>query len=181
MDVDHVVTDSDDAAERRRRSQTCFFFAFFCLFVFSTAGETPKHDLKSLAATGLNNALWLMNNFSGNPAEVEYELDIVEAHFPNRVSTTVHFYGQEKSPIGALTLAPIDLSKSFNVYAILWEEDRLVFFLNGKQIWELKVSIEGALPVRFSTAVSRFAGPITDALDGTQMEVDWVRVYERPN
>jgi hypothetical protein len=31
----------------------------------------------------------------------------------------------------------------------------------------------------FSTAVFRWAGPITDALDGKSMDVDWVRIWRR--
>jgi beta-glucanase (GH16 family) len=134
-------------------------------------------SIKIAPATGLNNAFWLMNPLSGIPGEVLYELDVVEAHFPNRVSTTIHFYGPKKTASGSLTLAPIDLSASYNVYGMLWEKDRVVFYLNGQEIWELEASIPGAVPVRFSTAVSRFAGPITDALDGTKMSVDWVRAY----
>ncbi len=134
-------------------------------------------SIKIAPATGLNNAFWLMNPLSGIPGEVLYELDVVEAHFPNRVSTTIHFYGPEKTASGSLSLAPIDLSASYNVYGMLWEKDRVVFYLNGQEIWELEATIPGAVPVRFSTAVSRFAGPITDALDGTKMSVDWVRAY----
>lgn len=134
-------------------------------------------SIKIAPATGLNNAFWLMNPLSGIPGEVLYELDVVEAHFPNRVSTTIHFYGPKKTASGSLTLAPIDLSASYNVYGMLWEKDRVVFYLNGQEIWELQATIPGAVPVRFSTAVSRFAGPITDALDGTKMSVDWVRAY----
>ena len=36
-----------------------------------------------------------------------------------------------------------------------------------------------ASPLRLSSAVIRFAGRITEALDGTAQVVDWVRVYER--
>jgi len=33
--------------------------------------------------------------------------------------------------------------------------------------------------VRFSTAVTTYGGPATDAIDGTGMEVDYVRVFKR--
>ena len=35
-------------------------------------------------------------------------------------------------------------------------------------------------PVYLSLAIIGYgAGPVTDAIDGTQMEVDYVRIYER--
>ncbi len=34
-------------------------------------------------------------------------------------------------------------------------------------------------PVLLSSAVMKWAGPVTDKIDGTAMEVDYVRVYQR--
>ncbi len=37
----------------------------------------------------------------------------------------------------------------------------------------------GESPIRLSLAIIRWAGAVTDAIDGKSMDVDWVRVWQR--
>jgi len=73
----------------------------------------------------------------------------------------------------------IDLSAGFHTYAVEWNDKELVFFFDGKEVdrrandlchWEA--------PVYLSLAIARFAGQVTDAIDGTVMEVDYVKVWQ---
>ena len=76
--------------------------------------------------------------------------------------------------------APPDLGHSFHVYGLEWNEEELIYYFDGKKIRRIKNEIcHGESPVRLSLAIIRWAGPVTDAIDGKSMDVDWVRVWQR--
>ena len=76
--------------------------------------------------------------------------------------------------------APPDLGHSFHVYGLLWTEQELVYYFDGREIRRISNEIcHGESPVRLSLAIIRWAGPVTDAIDGKSMDVDWVRVWQR--
>ncbi len=78
--------------------------------------------------------------------------------------------------------APPDLGHSFHVYGLLWNEKELVFYFDGREIRRMENTIcHGPSPIRLSLAIIRWAGPVTDAIDGKSMDVDWVRVWQRPS
>jgi beta-glucanase (GH16 family) len=107
-----------------------------------------------------------------------FEIDVNEGHYPNAVEMTLH---QEAMPSTSKHwCAGLDLSKDFHVYAAEWNEKDVIFYLDGRELHRVpntKAHLE--CPVIFSTAVITWAGPISDALDGKSMDVDWVRVYQR--
>lgn len=73
-----------------------------------------------------------------------------------------------------------DFSRDFHTYGLEWTEKELVFYFNGKPIRrERNDFCHSPSPVWLSLAIIKWAGPVTDAIDGTFMEVDHVRVYER--
>ncbi len=83
-----------------------------------------------------------------------------------------------------------DLSQEYHVYGLLWTEKEHIFYVDGKEIRRESnpVSIEGKrfenygkTQVMFSLAILQqgWAGPVTDAIDGTSMKVDWVRYYKK--
>ena len=75
--------------------------------------------------------------------------------------------------------APPDLGHSFHVYGLLWSERELVYYFDGREIRRMSNEIcHGESPVRLSLAIIRWAGPVTDAIDGKSMDVDWVRVWQ---
>ncbi len=76
--------------------------------------------------------------------------------------------------------APPDLGHSFHVYGLEWNEKELVYYFDGREIRRIANEIcHGESPVRLSLAIIRWAGAVTDAIDGKSMDVDWVRVWRR--
>ena len=74
-----------------------------------------------------------------------------------------------------------NLSCEFHRYALLWTETDLVYYFDGHEIRRTPNDIcHRPAPVWLSLAVINWAGPVTDALDGKSMDVDWVRVWQRP-
>jgi beta-glucanase (GH16 family) len=73
----------------------------------------------------------------------------------------------------------IDLSADFHTYALEWNEKELIFFFDGKEMDRRKNDIcHWEAPVFLSLAIGRFGGPVTDAIDGTIMAVDYVKVWQ---
>jgi len=129
-------------------------------------------SIRYAGAPGLNNAFWI------NPDRT-FEIDINEGHFPHIINSTLH---QQDLPSSTTRhLANVDLSLDFHTYAAEWDEDQIIFYFDGREIGRkpnAKAHAPG--PVMFSTAVfGSWAGPLTDALDGKSMDVDWVRVWSR--
>ncbi|MBN2450541.1 MAG: family 16 glycosylhydrolase [Lentisphaeria bacterium] len=73
-----------------------------------------------------------------------------------------------------------NLANEFHTYALEWTEDELVYFFDGQEIRRQAHDIcRGEAHVFLSLAVMGWAGPVTDAIDGTSMDVDYVRVWQR--
>jgi hypothetical protein len=57
---------------------------------------------------------------------------------------------------------------------------RLVFYFNGKELRREKNTLcNHPAPIWLSLAIIPWAGTVTDSINGTFMEVDYVRVYQR--
>jgi len=55
-----------------------------------------------------------------------------------------------------------------------------VYYFDGKEIRRMKNEIAfSPSPVWLSLAIISWAGKVTDTIDGTAMEVDYVRVFKR--
>lgn len=73
-----------------------------------------------------------------------------------------------------------NFAREFHTYGLEWNEKELVFYFNGKAIRREKNTFcFSESPVWLSLAIIKWAGDVTDAIDGTFMEVDYVRVYQR--
>lgn len=132
-------------------------------------------------ATGLNNSFWLMTVGGTTNTPGRFEIDINEGHFPDSVNMNIHNWsGKHWSKSKAWQANGHDLSQEFHVFALEWTEQALVWFFDGREIRRETNSIcHGPAPVWLSSAIIKWAGPVTDAIDGTAMEVDYVRVYEK--
>ncbi len=74
----------------------------------------------------------------------------------------------------------MNLGKEFHIYGLQWSEDSLIYYFDGKAMRRIKNNFcFSPAPVYLSEAIIPWAGEITDAINGTQMEVDYVRIYER--
>ena len=128
-------------------------------------------------APGLNNAFWLHSGKS-TPKEQTFEIDINEGHWPNVLNMTLH--QNELQSLSKRWHAPVDLGLDWHVYAVDWNEKEIIYYWDGREVGRnpnTNAHLNSA--VIFSTAVFPWAGPITDRLDGTSMDVDWVRVWRR--
>ncbi len=141
------------------------------------------------AAEGTNNSFWLMMK-GIQPTEGKFfELDINEGHYPNSINTNIHNWSDVTEVNGKKThpsaskgfkFENVDLAKDFHTYGLDWSKEELVFYFDGKEIRREKNQFcYSPAPVWLSLAIIPWAGKITDAIDKTQMEVDYVRIYKR--
>lgn len=138
---------------------------------------------KYAAATGTNNSFWLMTR-AGDPDPKRgkrFELDINEGHYPNEVNTNIHNWSDQPhwSKHNEFTYEGEDFSKDYHVIGLEWTETDIAFFVDGKEVRRdaNEFSFSPA-PVLLSEAIIAWAGEVTDAIDGTYMEVDYVRIYK---
>ncbi len=82
---------------------------------------------------------------------------------------------QDAKPIDSKT----NLALDYHIYALEWNEKELIYYFDGREIdrrentwahWES--------PVWLSLAIVWGAGPITTSLDGTSMDVDYVKIWQ---
>ncbi len=144
------------------------------------------------AATGTNNSFWLMSTGkfqSDNPKAKRFEIDINEGHYPSEINMNIHNWsditdvkGKKQHPTYHKSIVPTDkpdLAKEFHVYGLLWTETELVYYFDGKVIRRSpNLFCYTAVPVFLSEAIINWAGTVSDKIDGTFMEVDYVRVYQ---
>jgi beta-glucanase (GH16 family) len=133
-------------------------------------------------ASGLNNAFWLdasSREASGGHGAVHFEIDINEGHYPSQVNMSVHNWTNGHTQQGLSLEAKNDLSLGFHVYGLLWTEQQLTWFMDGVPIHsEASSEVRGEMKILLSTAVLPWAGQISDRLNGTSMDVDWVHAYQ---
>ncbi len=133
------------------------------------------------AATGLNNSFWLMTRGGTTNTPGRFEIDINEGHSPNEVNMNIHNWsGQHWAKSKSWKAEGCDLTREWHVYGLEWSATQLVWFFDGQEIRrETNAICHSPAPVLLSSAIIKWAGPVTDQIDGTAMEVDYVRVYQR--
>lgn len=73
-----------------------------------------------------------------------------------------------------------DLSKDYHVYGFEWTPEELVFYYDGKVRRRVKNEFcHFPASLLMSSAIIRWAGNVTDRIDGTSQDIDWVRVWRR--
>ena len=79
-----------------------------------------------------------------------------------------------------------NFASEYHVYGLEWNEDELVYYFDDKPIRRVENTgysgasagiCDTASPVYLSAAIAEFAGAVTDEIDGTSMDVDWVKIY----
>lgn len=144
---------------------------------------------KYAKSKGTNNSFWLMNRTDTIFKEKKFEIDINEGRFPNKVNTNIHNWSDiyvtknnKKSHLQqkeTMTLEGENLSKEFHTYGLKWTEDEIIFYMDGKEIRkERNYFCHSPSPIYLSSAIIDWDGNINvDKLDGTYMEIDYVKVY----
>ena len=142
------------------------------------------------AAEGLNNSFWLMPTGTNKIMKGKFfEIDVNEGHYPNKVANNIHNHsdstvvnGKRTHPSASRTFTykDQDFARDFQVHGLEWNERELVFYLNGKEIRRARNEFcFSPASVWLSLAIIPWGGSITDAIDGTAMEVDYVRIYRK--
>ena len=85
-----------------------------------------------------------------------------------------------------IDIVSTDVTKSgnfadeYHTYGLQWTKDELIFYFDRKEIRRAKNEFcYSPAPVWLSLAIISWSGPVTDAIDGTKMEVDYVRIYKK--
>lgn len=142
------------------------------------------------AAEGTNNSFWIMTMGQQPSGKKAFEIDINEGHFPNEVNTNIHNHtdvtivnGRKTHPSSSKSFAfkegNPNFARDYQTYGLEWTERELVFYFNGREIRREKNDFcHQPAPVWLSLAIIGWGGKITDAIDGTFMEVDYVRIYQ---
>jgi len=73
----------------------------------------------------------------------------------------------------------VNFGKDYHYFGLEWTADSIKFYADGVlKRAEKNNFCYSAAPVYLSEAIISWAGAVTDAIDGTQMEVDYVRIYD---
>lgn len=139
------------------------------------------------AAKGTNNSFWLMPTTPVPAGQKHFEIDINEGHFPDKVNTNIHNHSDQRIVNGRrthptdskrFTYPGHDFAREFHLFALDWTPQTLIFYLDGKEIRREKNEFcRSPAAVWLSEAIIPWGGAVTDAIDGTIMEIDYVRVY----
>lgn len=142
---------------------------------------------KYAGAKGTNNSFWLMTDPAYTEGGKTWELDINEGGYPNLVNTNFHYMksGVPKTKGGThmyeaktYYAKDMDLSKEFHVYGMLLTKDTIRYYFDGEIIREIpNTFVQVPAPIRLSGAVVDWKKDVTDAIDGTKMQVDYVRYW----
>jgi beta-glucanase (GH16 family) len=132
-------------------------------------------------ATGLNNAFWLHTDRAETDPSKSFEIDIAEVHYPNYLQTSLWDRTKKTNQLERKqNFFDVPLSGEFHTYGLEWNEQWIIYYLDGKEVWTIRNRVANSpVHVLLSTMVRTWAGKVTDALDNTSMQVDWVRVYQK--
>jgi beta-glucanase (GH16 family) len=74
----------------------------------------------------------------------------------------------------------MNLANEFHTYALEWSRDSLIYSFDSKVMRRMKNDIcHSPALVYLSEAIIAWAGAVTDAIDGTSMVVDWMKVCQK--
>jgi beta-glucanase (GH16 family) len=126
------------------------------------------------------------DEFNGSNADLEKEWISQNAPSPHILCSSdfkVQYHnGTDWTDIMVLdpSHAAYNFARDFHTYGLEWTERELIFYFDGKELRRSKNEFcLSPAPVWLSLAIIPWAGRITDAIDGTRMEVDYVRIYQR--
>ena len=73
-----------------------------------------------------------------------------------------------------------NLATNFNIYGLEWNEKELIYYFNYKEVRRIPNNFAHTpAPIWLSEAILPWKNPVPEEIIGTQMEVDYVRVYKK--
>lgn len=158
---------------------------------FSSNATTPRVRMVARIKLASGYGMWPAFWSYGDPWPTQGEIDIMEAkgHEPNKYHTA-YWFGRRSGVNTArnteATISTVDLMSDHHVYEMIWEKDKLTFYLDGQLV---NTKTGGDIPnmfrksqrVTLNLAVGgMFFGtpmPTAEQIQTGVMEIDWVRVY----
>lgn len=139
------------------------------------------------AASGINQSFWMFSD----PRVPRVELDQNEGQFPDLIRAHYIIHPKGANWVGDFPRPTVygnknirtgeNLADDFHVYGLYWDEKELIFYFDGAEIHRIPNELAHApVAVYLSTAI--FAGATghgNPAADGTSMDVEWVRVWQK--
>ncbi|MEE4164058.1 MAG: family 16 glycosylhydrolase [Woeseiaceae bacterium] len=125
------------------------------------------------------------------------EIDILEhvgyqmGHVHGTVHTKAYYWAMWEQRKGRVLIDDVD--SRFHVYALEWSPEKIDIFVDdtlyftyvnegtGWEAWPFDQPFHWILNLAVGGAWGRAGGPIDDSIFPQRLEVDWVRVYERPD
>lgn len=75
---------------------------------------------------------------------------------------------------------PCNMATHYNVVGFEWTPEELVYYMNGKEMRRIKNPIpDNFQRVHLSCCIMDMGEPVTPELDGSFMEVDYVKIYQK--
>ena len=149
--------------------------------------------IKFESASGHHGAFWLQSeeygivtdDFTASGAEI----DIIEYFGNKSASQNVHwnaYKSKDKKSVGSGRLqhqAVETIDSQFHVYSLLWIPEEYIFYIDGDETWRTKKAVSHHKEhIIFSILTSESeAGRLKPKEFPDAMELDWVRVYQRPH
>lgn len=127
---------------------------------------------------GVNNAFWL-TSVRDSEGSTRFELDVVEAKFPNVVQVTARRWLPDRLVLSKTYRPRVKLAEGFHRYGMLWTEERFQFFFDDKKIYEVENTFAYTpAQLLFSNAVASFAGKDDGDVDGAATSIKQIRVFQ---
>ncbi|MQX11627.1 family 16 glycosylhydrolase [Sinorhizobium fredii] len=135
------------------------------------------------AGKGLWSAIWLLPE----TRESRPEIDVMEALGDSPTTLRVHYHYRdqagEKHSVGE-KVKTSDLTQDWHVYSLTWDQDRIIWYLDGKEVWRYSeagsISSEDMYLLLNLAVGGEWAGSPSD---GTKFPaeylIDYVRIWQR--
>ena len=148
---------------------------------YEIRAKIPKEE-------GFWTAFWLMSDTVsqvGNDGRDGTEIDIFESPFARKgdlIQHALHWdgYGREHQSAGKVAYVP-NLYEGYHIFGLEWNEDEYIFFVDGIETWRTNAGGVSQVPayLKITAEVGDWAGDVRNASLPAQLEVDYVRVYQR--
>lgn len=132
-----------------------------------------------------NIAFWLYKSLIHVNNTKYYEIDINEGRMPGTVQTAEHYSDDNVANRGSVynyQWMTDDYRKGYHIFALEWTEDEMIWYVDGREIRRRSTTYsDQPMQVYLSTAIMNDSTEeeLLKDVDGSAMEVEYVRVYQR--
>ena len=144
-----------------------------------------KYKYPNSKSMNYNIAFWLYKSMIHVNNTKYCEIDINEGRMPGTVQTAEHFSDdnmENRSSRYAYQWMTDNYSDGYHIFALEWTEDALIWYVDGREIRRRATTYSNQpMQVYLSTAIMKDATEeeLLKDVDGSAMEVEYVRVYQR--